>query len=411
MPTLDVTAFKNALKILYPLGLEEIWYPEAPLLGWMPKSENFVGDNKQLNPLYSGIRGSNTFSTAINAKTTPSIEKFSVTRVKTYVVGSIDNEALAASKNNTGALAEAVKTSMDAALYEFGRASAHQAWGDKGGNRGRIGSISTDTVTLKTIEDVVHYEKGMVLELSANDGTASGHTLRSGTLEVKSVDRDNGKVTFTQNVTTGVPAAVADDYLFRQGDFKVCLSGVRGWVPVTAPTSGDSHFGADRSVDIVRMAGSRHVGSASIEETVFDAEAQGVMHGGRYDTLWLHTKKFAELKKSIQSKAWYSMESTRVDASKAGGKATKVGTHAFVFPGEHGPITVMSDANCPFSRGLLTKKAAWELSSLGPAPHFAEQSGSRLLVETSSDGVEYRLKAYWNMLCKRPIDNVLITWA
>lgn len=411
MATLDVTAFQKALKVLYPLGLEEMWYADCPFLAWMPKSENFGGDTKQLNPLYAGIRGSNTFSTALNGKTTPALEKFNVSRVKTYVVGSIDNEAMMASRSNAYAVAEAVKTSMDGALYEFGRAAAHQAWHDKGGNRGQIGSISTDTVTLKDVNDVVYYEKDMVVEASANDGTAAGHALRAGTLTVKSVDRDNGKVTFTQNVTTGIPAAVANDYLFRQGDFKVSMSGVLGWIPATAPTAGDSFFGVDRSVDVARLAGTRITGAASIEETVFDAEAQLVINGGRADTLWLHPKRFAELKKSIQSKAWYAMENVSTAASKANGRPTKVGIHGFAFPGEHGPIVVMSDKDAPNAYGLLTRKAAWELSSLGPAPHFAEQSGSRLLVETSSDGVEYRLKAYWNILCKRPIDCALIKWA
>ena len=70
----------------------------------------------------------------------------------------------------------------------------------------------------------------------------------------------------------------------------------------------------------------------------------------------------------------------------------------------------MSDPNCPYAYGLMTSRNAWKLASLKGAPHFAEEDGRRFRQEVASDAIEFRLKAYWNLLCKRPLDNVIIDW-
>ena len=56
----------------------------------------------------------------------------------------------------------------------------------------------------------------------------------------------------------------------------------------------------------------------------------------------------------------------------------------------------------------MTRRDAWEFATLGDAPHFAEEDGRRFLRESASDGIEFRLKMYGNLICQRPVDNVLI---
>jgi hypothetical protein len=399
MASLNMTSFSSALKILYPDSLEEVWFPEAPFLAWVPKAYDFEGASRQSNAMFSGIRGSTDFATALNGKTTPSLAKFNVTRKKDYVLGSIDNETMMASQSNKGAIAKAIKTQVDAAGYEFGRSMAVQCWGDGSGVRGVAFSVAAGpVVTLTDRRDCVKFEVGMVLENKSAAGV-----IYAGTFLVTALDIDLGTVTLT--LQGGAVAPVATDLFARQGDFLAgvgqsnCMSGVFAWVPVASPTA-TPFFGVDRSVNPVRLAGGRVKGGAkTIEEVIFDSLARGRTNGGKFATIWMNSERASELQKSMQAKAFVDVQSA--------GKA-KVGFQGFNLVTSSGNITVLDDPTCPYAYGLLSRRDAWEFATLGDAPHFAEEDGRRFLRESASDGIEFRLKMYGNLICQRPVDNVVI---
>lgn len=399
MASLNMSSFSSALKILYPDSLEEVWFPESPFLAWVPKSYDFEGASKQLNAMYSGIRGSTDFSTALNGKGVPALAKFNVTRKKDYVLGSIDNETMMASASNKGAVAKAIKTQVDAAAYEFGRSMAFQVWSDGSGVRGTVSAYLAGVVTLTDRRDTVKFEVGMVLEIKS-----AGGVINAGSYLVTAVDIDAGTITVTKQ--GGAADPIATDLLGRQGDFLAgtgnsnCLSGVFAWIPPSTSGLATPFFGVDRSANPVRLAGSRVKGGAkTIEEVVFDSLARGRTNGGKFDTLWINSERAAELQKSMQAKAFVDVQSA--------GKA-KVGFQGFSLVTAQGALTVMDDPTCPYAYGLLTRRDAWEFSTLGDAPHFAEEDGRRFLRESASDGIEFRLKMYGNVLCNRPVDNVLV---
>lgn len=399
MASLNMTSFSSALKILYPDSLEEVWFPEAPFLAWVPKAYDFEGASRQSNAMYSGIRGSTDFSTALNGKTTPSLAKFNVTRKKDYVLGSIDNETMMASQSNKGAIAKAIKTQVDAAGYEFGRSMAVQVWGDGSGVRGTALTIAAGpVVTLTDRRDCVKFEVGMVLENKSAAGV-----VYAGTFLVTALDIDLGTVSLT--LQGGAVAPVATDLFARQGDFLAgvgqsnCMSGVFSWIPVASPTA-TPFFGVDRSLNPVRLAGGRIKGGAkTIEEVIFDSLARGRTNGGKFDTVWMNSERASELQKSMQAKAFVEVQSA--------GKA-KIGFQGFNLITSSGNITVLDDPTCPYAYGLLSRRDAWEFATLGDAPHFAEEDGRRFLRESASDGIEFRLKMYGNLICQRPVDNIVI---
>lgn len=400
MASLNMSSFSSALKILYPDSLEEVWFPEAPFLAWVPKSYDFEGASKQSNAMFSGIRGSTDFSTALNGKSVPSLAKFNVTRKKDYVLGSIDNETMMASASNKGAIAKAIKTQVDAAAYEFGRSMAVQVWGDGSGARGVVSAYNAGTgaITLTDRRDCVKFEVGMVLEIKVAAGAVN-----AGFYSVTAIDIDAGTVTVTIGGGAANPAAT--DLLARQGDFLAgvgnsnCMSGVFAWIPVAAP-SATPFFGVDRSVNPVRLAGGRIKGGAkTIEEVIFDSLARGKTNGGKFDTVWMNSERAAELQKSMQAKAFVDVQSA--------GKA-KVGFQGFNLVTSSGNLTVLDDPTCPYAYGLLSNRSAWEFATLGDAPHFAEEDGRRFLRESASDGIEFRLKMYGNLICQRPVDNMVI---
>jgi len=398
MASLNMSSFSSALKILYPDSLEEVWFPESPFLAWVPKSYDFEGASKQSNAMFSGIRGSTDFATALNGKSVPSLAKFNVTRKKDYVLGSIDNETMMASASNKGAIAKAIKTQVDAAAYEFGRSMAFQVWSDGSGVRGTVNGYLAGVITLSDRRDCVKFEVGMVCEIKSAAGV-----INAGSYQVTAVDLDLGTVTVTK--LGGAADPIVGDLLGRAGDFLAgvgnsnCISGVFAWIPTSAP-SATPFFGVDRSVNPVRLAGSRVKGGAkTIEEIIFDALARGKTNGGKFDTVWMNSERAAELQKSMQAKAFVDVQSA--------GKA-RVGFQGFNLVTSSGSLTVLDDPTCPYAYGLMTNRSAWEFPTLGDAPHFAEEDGRRFLRESASDGIEFRLKMYGNLICQRPVDNVLI---
>ena len=405
MASLNMTSFSSALKILYPDSLEEVWYPEAPFLAWVPKSYDFEGATKQTNAIISGIRGSTDFGTALNGKSAPAMVKFNVTRKKDYVIGSIDNETMMASASNKGAIAKAIKTQVDAAAYEYGRSAAFQAWGDGSGVRATMTAYNagTNVATLSDRRAAVYFEIGMECQVK----NAVTGAILPGLYTVSAVDLDAGTVTFTLSGGAVAPVIGNETQLGRNGDFVAgvgnsnCISGVFAWIPTASP-SATPFFGVDRSVNPVRLAGGRVNGGAkTIEEVIFDALGRGRTNGGKFDCLWMNSERASELQKSMQAKAFVEVQSA--------GKA-KVGFNGFQIVTPQGPLMVMDDPNCPYATGLLTRRDAWEFASLGDAPHFSEEDGRRFLRESTSDGIEFRLKAYANLICHRPIDNIVISF-
>jgi hypothetical protein len=399
--TVNTTNFDNALKRMYPDGWETLWYPESPIVAWMPKSYNFTGDAKQVNTLTGGSQTGATLAVALANKSAPTHQKFVVTRAKLYATGSIENEVVAASKGKPAAIAEAMKTAIDSANYGFGRSAAFQVCGDGTGTRGIVSSYAAGVITLATATDDIKFEIGDVLEKQTTAGV-----LLAGKMTVTAV----GVGTITVTLSGGAADPAATDEIARDGDYtNGVLQGIFAWCPTSAP-GATAFFGVDRTVHLPRLSGIRIAGGGkSIEEQVFDAQAAAARNGARVDTLWLHPNRYSTLCKSLQSQAFYGQGTpTQVMSSKGRSGNTNVGFAGIQFAGTRGPITISSDPNMPEAVGLMTRKAAWELASLGGMPHFADEAGSRFRQESQSDSLEFRLKAYWNLICKRPLDNVIM---
>jgi hypothetical protein len=404
MASLDPTSFAPALKQLYPNGLAEILYPKCPLFGWLPKKKDFYGKYASITPFYAGTAGAIEFQDAMSEKTNVQTVEFLVTRAKDYAIASVDAEVLMASANDKGAIAKALDTQIRGAMYTFSRSIAYQLYGNGGGARARGDGSWTITGNVITVSDrraLVHFEKGMKLKFATTDGTSG--SVKDGEVTVHSVQRNASTITTVEaNINAVIVGGVANnDYIFRKGDFGQTLMGLAGWLPTTAPTGGDSHFGVDRSVDELRLAGIRHVNTSSImEEAVFDACAEASINGASPDTLFMNPLRFSELLKSLHAKTWIDVQTD----------IPGIGYKAISFPTANGNLKVIPDPNCPYAYGYMLDRETIEFKSLGDTPHFATDDGSKYMRETSSDGVEFRIRGFHNMLIDKPGHNLVITW-
>jgi hypothetical protein len=395
-----LTSMDYALKTLYPDGVTPLVYKNNPLLAMLQKNTKFFGRNKVVDVIYANTQGrSATFANAqANAGSHKGIA-FTITRKSDYADIVLDRETIKAAGNDEGAVVDALETETNSAIQVLKNSLAHAVWGDGTGKIGKVASFTGATITLTDVNDAVSFEVGKVINLSS---TLSGGAVRSGTLQVSAVNRTTGVITFTQNVTTGISAAANNDYIFTDGDYGKKLTGLQGWLPTTDPSSGESFFGVDRSVDTIRLAGLRYDGSAlSIEEALIQAAARLGREEGAPDYCFMNYLDFANLETALGSKKVYE------DIAGPYG----IGFKGLVIHGPNGDIRAVSDRNAPRGFAYLLEMDTWTLHSLGEAPEIISDDGVKMLRQNSADGFEARMAYYAQLACEAPGRNAVVTLA
>jgi hypothetical protein len=258
-----------------------------------------------------------------------------------------------------------------------------------------VGSFTSTTITMSDIEEIANFGVGDILTASANDGSTSTDTLRTGTFTVTLVNRDTGVLTGTFD--GGLDGTItAADTLFEDGDFQQGISGLQSWCPGTAPGSTDSFLGANRSVDVTRLAGVRVSALGDVvSEAIMKATARLGREGAMPDTVMMSHTKMRDLLIELGSKVEYEMTGAS-DAATVGFKGVR-----FVSP--NGTVTCYADHNCPSKRLFVLKKSALELLYVGSgAPELQDDDGSVLFREAGSDSYEARASYYANLKVGEP---------
>lgn len=400
--SLDLTTFEAALKQHYTdERVENMVYRDNPFLAMLSKYEQFGGDNHKMPIKYGIPQGrSATFSTAQSNKTNSQYKAFLLTRNKDYSLASIDNETIEASKGNSNAFFEAATSEIDGAIESCTRSLAISLYGTGSGSIGQVNAGATGTsLQLKEIEEVTNFEVGMEIVFSASNG---GGTVKSGSVTIVGVDRDSGALTVDAlTAIDGGTGPATDDFIFVEGDYDLKIKGLRAWIPDTAPTSGDSFFGVDRSSDVTRLAGVRYDGSAlPIEEALINAASRVAREGGKPDYCFMSYSKFADLEKALGSKVQYYEH-----------KVGEIGFRGMLIHGPRGPINVVPDQNCPEDRAFMLSMSHWKLYSLGKCPKILDSDGLKMLRESSADAVEVRVGYYAQLGCRAPGFNANIKLA
>jgi hypothetical protein len=269
-------------------------------------------------------------------------------------------------------------------------------------------------VTLTNPDDAVQIESGMVLVAVQNvDGSGTAPT---DVATVSAVNRSAGtfNVTCATNIASDWPTTY---YLAVQGDLPTTsnnnfqpsgstltnsllkLAGFAAWLPVAAPTSGDSFFGVDRSVDTQRLAGVSFDGSAlSIEEALLQGTGRIALNGGKVDTGICSYATYTALITSLGSKVVYMDE-----------KIGEIGFRGVQVNGANTVMNIFPDRSCPDGLIYCLEMDTWTLRSQGPAPHILKYMDEiEILRVPGVDAAELRVGGYMNMYCKKPGHNGVI---
>lgn len=411
MPAGDATiaALTNILKTRYDQKVfHQLFYRKAPFMGQVRKDEKFGGNNARISLRYGAPQGGSFQLPVAMANVTSSSDVgFLLTRAKDYQVSGISGEALAAGDGDENTIYNTLRGEMEGSMRNLNRSLQIAGWRNGGGQRFQLNNstAATTVATLLQAADITGVEVQMKVDLSVDDGYNNGGALAGvragGPLTVVAVDRTAGTVTFNANISTLTGAGVAD-YAFRNGDYSLGCAGVLRWLPNVAPTTGDNHFGVDRSVDPVRLAGVRYAGSGgNKEETIIDAAELAGREGAEDLTCFLNNLDRADIIKSLGSKAIYEpVDSTDGD----------IGYRALNIEGPDGTIKVFSDVNVPRGKFFLLEMDTWVLKSAKGVPRILDDDGLKMLREANNDGYQWRMGGYFQYGCEAPGYNLAGTW-
>ena len=409
------------LKELYDdQKVQWLTYKDNPFLAMIKKEEKFPGKYYPVPVVYGLTQGSSaTFASAYNNQSSPMVAEFLVTRVADFSLATIDGQLLAAAQTDPGAFIDGAELMIDAAFQNATNRIASAMFRNGAGTVGQIYSVANVSgtnylVTLINPDDAVQFEVNQVLlAVQYQDGSGTAPT---DVATVTAVNRSAGtmNVTCSTNIATNWPTTY---WLAVQGDLPTTtnnnfqptgstvtnkllkLAGLAAWLPMSAPTAGDSFFGVDRSVDTQRLSGVYFDGSSlSIEEALLQGTGRIALNGGRVDTGICSYATYTALITSLGSKVQY------ID--------TKVGEIGFRGVQVNGANTVMSifpDRNCPDGVIYCLEMDSWCLRSQNPAPHILKYMDEiEILRVPGVDAAELRVGMYGNLYTNKPGHNGVI---
>lgn len=390
--------------------IQELLYKDFPFLGYITKktgASNASGDTLIAPVIYGGPQGLS--ATRANAQTAAAASGGS-TQAKRWVVNFgqysasvvFEDKLMKLSTSDNGAYLEAKKLEIDNMYTSWSQVFSTYLLGSKTRNLGGFTLTSGGVATLAVPENIVNFSPGMLLQASADDGSATSHALLgSGSIGyVISVNSNAG--TFTVSATDGGSGGVptswstsATNYAFRYGDFggtttpETVCDGFGDWCPATDPTAGTTFNNIDRATAIIPFSGVRltstEIAGQPLEWRIKRLVSRMATRGfGAPDAVFLNPEKWQDLADALESRgirdnigkdATFGYQTIRVSAG---------GTF----------VDVYSDRYVPLTAVCALRKGAFALHTPEEFPAVINGDGLTMLRKATSDDYEYRLKAY-----------------
>jgi hypothetical protein len=408
-----ITTYSSMLKQYYDDDkVFNLIYDKNPLLTMVEKDEGFVGEAYKVPVIYAGAQGIGqdfTIAQAQSVASSQGVAAFLVSsRAHMYGFTNWSRETMLASANNTGAFMSVAKVAVENCLRGLGNQLATALYRSGYGDCGTIAtgfSASGTSIALANPEDIVNFEKGMRIVVSSTQAGAL-RTLGSSGLGIliSGVNRSTGVLTLANaanDATNGIPAIAAGDFIVVQGNRTSTTAllpyGVEAWLPATAPTTGDSFWGVDRSVD-TRLSGQRlnATDGRPLEEALIEAAQLVAREGGQLSHFFMGFGTYAKLLKQMQGRVLL----TDVETD------TGIGFRGATIQTPTGEVLVVPDRTCPGNRVFGLELSTWSLASLGKLVAPVEEDGLMILRSSTADTFESRYATYSQLVCKAPARNI-----
>lgn len=408
-----VAASEAILKKRYASGLPKAQFKSAKFFASLKKREDFTGLNKHLaiqteDPQAAG----GEYGDLVDEQ--GSYTAFTVTHSKFYTRASIRGDALKRAAGDAGALVDLWDNETAGARNNSVRYHEIYCLGDGTGVLGTLdgaSNVGTPTVTLADRSKAVNFARGAHYSF-VSSATSLSPTVRDSGAAIKltAIDRVNGVLTFSGNITGTITQAVNTDSLvlkktYATGGVPKIFTGVQQWI--AGGTNPPDLYGCIRNVDPTRLAGQTFDGTgAAMEDALITAESMLDEQDALPEQLvaWIHPLDLAELKKTQGGKVIY-------DKSTLGSKVPGLSFKGFELNGNHGPIKLMTNVYQPKGQVLMVDPADVGFESVGPAPHIQDYDGKRIERSPNDDVWIVRFGSYGQFFNYKPYRGIrILNW-
>lgn len=323
--------------------------------------------------------GEDNFTDAQDSSSAVEGKQLSLTAQVKYGIVRLKGRAIRRAKGSKAAIYDLVTRHTNGQVRALGTDVAFDLQGDGRGIRGRIaaGGITGNVLTLENKWTVDLFKKNMVIGASSN---SDGSTPRSGTTFITKVDRENK--TITVDDASDITSLTAGDYLFRKNAPGNLIQGFGKCTPLSAPTSGDSFRGIDRSDDVEMFAGWRADDTSKYpEEAILDLSAWAFAHGKMLPEADVPPQAFANMVKRLGAKVMYEK-----------GRTADVGFRYIEIHGSGVTVKVFSEPDMKDQQiSRLFKPDEHEIRTTGEWIHTIRDDGGKpALRMATADAIEIR---------------------
>ena len=425
MAVLDTTTATSIIKYLYPdYTVPRELRKNNPFYSMLAKKTNFVGKSVEVPLTIASTQGGGaTFATAKTANEQSAsynnmYKSFTLTRKQDYSLATISGEAMKAAVMDEGAMVDLFQDTIDLSMFTAMRSISRNLFRDGCAWAGKIGSVSTTTITLSTPSDAFNFDLGERLSVFGNTTYLMDTVINSTVttpITVTAIDRKAGTIT----VSDGTSLA-AGQYLCRAGDRDLSssdatvftnsrvITGVSQWLAgsaagaVTGANAGAqfqaSIYGLTRTTDKTALAGnSLDCTAAAPDEAIIQLCSDIGAEGGRPDHVFMNPRDFAALNKFLGSRTVYNRAQSIDDA--------EIGFNSIVLQADTGEVKCIADINVPQSQIFALQLDTWDLFSLNAAPHILDYDTNQFLRVSDDDAYQIRVGSYANLRCKAPLFN------
>ncbi|MGN6107236.1 MAG: hypothetical protein ACTHU0_19165 [Kofleriaceae bacterium] len=388
--------------------IKEQSYGENPFFAMVRKERGVMaGGRRYVQPVEFAHPGgsSSDYAKAMANATTSSYEDFLIQRQKQYQRVLVQHELLFATQSQRDSFQKALDE-FDRGFRGLGEKIGRRAYRTQGGSIGRMANtaVTTTVITLADKASAFNFHQGQVLQFAAADGT--GALRDSGdTTVVTEIDIEGGTITVADQLDTKITGIQATDYVFVDGDFGQCLSGLEDWLPVDnrAAKLAAAFHGVVRKPAADYLGGIYMDGTTmgGLDEVIIKLTGKVGKYGGRTSHIFANPESLSDMQLLTNSKL--QAEAIRSVMRGEDGEVL-VGFSGFRAVVGGRTVRIYGDRNCPSNRIYALQLDTWTLWHSGKLVNWLgeDYTGSKLKQAENEDSAEARLGNYCNVGCSAP---------
>lgn len=399
------SGLEAAFKYYYPTHkkIEDLAIQPSNLMKAMKKEKDLKGRGQRIpvkyetgggaSPTVAGAQAAAAASSSGGSRYHSKFIEWSIDPYFLYSTAYVPGTEHLLSEGDAAAHIKSMKEASDSKIKSLGEDLCRILVGNTQSSRrvllGTVsGSPSGAVVTLSRAKDAANFHVGMgivSIDSGSNDISTGNPTYHT----VAGVNIQAG--TITVNSATGI--ASTDDLYGATMTEETVPPGISDYLPYTAPTSGDSFLGVDRSARVELLAGWRQAYTGTITETIMRLAAD--VRGRSQDM------------PSVVAVSPYNFHRLTLELGGQVERDPKDG--AFGVPGimlhtPNGVSKVIEDAFLTNSYGYLLDMDTWSMLYAGPAlAHVIDDDQvGKWLRFYNADALECRFRSAFFPVCNAP---------